>query len=81
MSELDEEKEDLKRVNKKLREEKEKLEEANHFKMHLLSLTSHQVKTPLGIIRGYATLLREGFYGVVTDQQKDILSTRHLWFE
>ncbi len=74
MSELDEEKEDLKRVNKKLREEKEKLEEANHFKMHLLSLTSHQVKTPLGIIRGYATLLREGFYGQMADQQKEILS-------
>jgi signal transduction histidine kinase len=59
---------------KELREAKKKLEEANHFKTHLLSLTSHQVKTPLGIIRGYATLLREGFYGQMTDQQKEILS-------
>jgi len=74
MPEIDEEKENLKKVNKELREAKEKLEELNHFKTHLLSLTSHQVKTPLGIIRGYATLLREGFYGPVADQQKEILS-------
>ena len=54
--------------------DKEKLDELNHFKTHLLALTSHQIKTPLGIIRGYATLLREGFYGPATDQQKEILS-------
>ncbi len=72
--ELDREKEELREANRKLREEKEKFEEANHFKMHLLSLTSHQVKTPLGIIRGYATLLREGFYGEVNDRQKEVLS-------
>ena len=74
MSDFDQEKEELKKANKELCEAKKKLEESNHFKMHLLSLTSHQVKTPLGIIRGYATLLREGFYGQVTDQQKEILS-------
>lgn len=70
----DEEKENLKRINRDLQDAKDKLEELNHFKTHLLSLTSHQVKTPLGIIRGYATLLREGFYGQVTDQQREILS-------
>lgn len=74
MNQLDKEKEELKEANRKLREERERFEEANHFKMHLLSLTSHQVKTPLGIIRGYATLLREGFYGEVTDRQREILS-------
>ena len=74
MPDFDEEKENLKKANKELGEAKEKLEALNHFKTHLLSLTSHQVKTPLGIIRGYATLLREGFYGEATDQQKEILS-------
>lgn len=74
MNEFDQEKEDLKKVNAELREAKTKLEELNHFKTHLLSLTSHQVKTPLGIIRGYATLLREGFYGAATDAQKEIFS-------
>jgi signal transduction histidine kinase len=70
----DEEKENLKKINKQLHEAKDGLEQLNHFKTHLLALTSHQIKTPLGIIRGYATLLREGFYGAVTDQQKEILS-------
>ena len=63
----DQEKEELQKLNKKL-------EEANHFKMHLLSLTSHQLKTPLGIIRGYTALLRDGFYGEMDDRAKDIVA-------
>jgi len=50
-----------------------KLEEANHFKTHLLALTSHQMKTPLGVIRGYVALLREGHYGEIDDKAKEIL--------
>ena len=57
-----------------LQEENEKLKKINHFKTHLLALTSHQLKTPIGIVRGYATLLREGFYGPVTEEIKEILS-------
>ncbi len=61
-------------IEKELREANEKLEKLNHFKTHLLALTSHQLKTPIGIIRGYATLLREGFYGPLSDEVKEILS-------
>jgi signal transduction histidine kinase len=54
--------------------EKNEIEKVTHFNEHLLALTSHQLKTPIGIVRGYATLLREGFYGPLNDQQKEILS-------
>jgi signal transduction histidine kinase len=49
-------------------------EKEDHLKTHLLALTSHQLKTPMGIIRGYTTLLREGFYGPLSDEVKEILS-------
>jgi two-component system phosphate regulon sensor histidine kinase PhoR len=52
-------------------EEKKEIEE---LKLDLLVLTSHQLKTPMGIIRGYATLLREGFYGPLSSEVKEILS-------
>lgn len=46
----------------------------DHLKVHLLALTSHQLKTPMGIIRGYTTLLREGYYGPLSDEVKEVLS-------
>lgn len=61
-------------LRKQLEEDKRKLEELNHFKTHLLALTSHQMKTPLGIIRGYTSLLRDGFYGEIDPRAKGILA-------
>jgi signal transduction histidine kinase len=65
---------DLQALNQELHAAKEELEKVNRLKTHLLALTSHQLKTPIGIIRGYATLLREGFYGPLSDEVKEILS-------
>jgi len=67
MPEEDKEKEALQKANADL-------EAANHFKMHLLTLTSHQMKTPLGIIRGYTALLREGFYGEIDPRAKEVVA-------
>jgi len=66
--------EELQKANEELARAKEDLERLNHFKTHLLALTSHQLKTPLGIIRGYAVLLREGFYGEMGTKAKDVLA-------
>jgi len=55
-------------------EARKKLEELNRFKNHLLSLASHEIKSPLSIIKGYATGLREGLYGQVGDKVKETLS-------
>lgn len=67
----DEEAEKLKQLN-------QELEAANHFKMHLLTLTSHQLKTPLGIIRGYTALLRDGFYGEIDPRAEEIIAKIEL---
>jgi signal transduction histidine kinase len=66
MPEEDQTKQQLEKLN-------HELEEANHFKTHLLALTSHQLKTPLGIIRGYTALLRDGYYGFIDDRAREIL--------
>jgi signal transduction histidine kinase len=52
----------------------EETKQIEELKIDLLTLTSHQLKTPMGIIRGYATLLREGFYGPLSPEVKEILS-------
>lgn len=63
--------ENLEDVNKKL-------EDLDHFKTHLLALTSHQMKTPLGIIRGYAALLRDGSYGELGPRASDVVAKIEL---
>jgi signal transduction histidine kinase len=70
----DQEKVALEKANEELRRTRDEIDRLSRFKTHLLSLTSHQLKTPMGIIRGYATLLREGFYGELNEQIKEILS-------
>ncbi len=55
-----------------------KLDELNHFKTHLLALTSHQLKTPLGIIRGYTALLRDGYYGEIDGRAKEVIAKIEL---
>lgn len=61
-------------IRKQLEDDKAKLEALNHFKSHLLALTSHQMKAPLGIIRGYTALLRDGYYGAMDERAKEIVA-------
>ncbi len=67
------EKDELTKLNNELAGTKKKLEELNHFKNHLLSLTSHQLRAPLAVIKGYATILKEGFYGEVNEKVRETL--------
>ncbi len=61
-----------------LAEMNKKLEELSHFKTHLLALTSHQLKTPLGIIRGYTALLRDGSYGELDPRAAEVIGKIEL---
>ncbi len=63
---------------KSLEQINKELEDLNHFKTHLLALTSHQLKTPLGIIRGYTALLRDGHYGEMDERAKEIVAKIEL---
>jgi signal transduction histidine kinase len=44
-------------------QENTRLKEANKIKDELMSVATHQIRGPLGAIRGYASLLKEGDYG------------------
>jgi signal transduction histidine kinase len=48
-----------------------------------LATLAHDIRSPIGAIDGYCTILEEGIYGPVTDKQRDALgrvrmSSRHL---
>ena len=49
------------------------LTRASHAKSDFLASVSHDLRTPLNIITGYAQLLQEGTFGPVTEEQGDAL--------
>jgi signal transduction histidine kinase len=51
----------------------DQLRELDRLKAEFVSVASHEIKTPLSVIRGYVTLLADGIYGAVNDQQKKTL--------
>ena len=51
------------------------LAELDRLKAEFVSVASHEIKTPLSVIRGYVSLLTDGIYGEVTDQQKKTLES------
>ncbi len=59
-------------LNKELEKTKKKLEDLNHFKNHLLSLTSHEVRAQLAAIMGYASNARQGLFGEAPAKIKEI---------
>jgi signal transduction histidine kinase len=50
-----------------------RLRELDRLKAEFVSVATHEIKTPLSVIRGYVTLLADGIYGEVNDQQKKTL--------
>jgi signal transduction histidine kinase len=51
----------------------EQLTELDRLKAEFVSVASHEIKTPLSVIRGYVSLLADGIYGEVSDVQKKTL--------
>jgi signal transduction histidine kinase len=51
------------------------LAELDRLKAEFVSVASHEIKTPLSVIRGYVSLLADGIYGTVNDQQKKTLES------
>jgi signal transduction histidine kinase len=49
------------------------LRELDRLKAEFVSVASHEIKTPLSVIRGYVTLLADGIYGDVNEQQHKTL--------
>ncbi|MDQ3557310.1 MAG: ATP-binding protein [Gemmatimonadota bacterium] len=51
------------------------LAELDRLKAEFVSVASHELKTPLSVIRGYASLLQEGIYGPISEPQKKTLAS------
>jgi signal transduction histidine kinase len=52
----------------------DRLAELDRIRAEFVSMTSHELKTPINVIGGYAELLDEGIYGPVGDRQKEALA-------
>lgn len=50
-----------------------RLQELDHQKTEFLSIASHQLRTPLSIIKGYIELIKDGAFGHTTKKTKEIL--------
>jgi K+-sensing histidine kinase KdpD len=50
------------------------LEALDHLRTELVQNVSHELRSPLALVRGYAGLLRDGELGPVTSDQMDALS-------
>ena len=68
-----EQREELERLNKQIEDANRKLEELSHFKSELLSLASHQIRSPLAAMKGFISLILDGSYGPVDDKAKEAL--------
>ncbi len=58
-----EQREELQKLSEELKAKNIQLDELNHFKTQLLSLASHQVKSPLSVIKQYVSLILDKTYG------------------
>jgi signal transduction histidine kinase len=52
----------------------DKLKELDQMKSEFLSLATHQIRSPLTSIKGYASLLMEGDYGVIDAKAREGIS-------
>ncbi len=65
--------EELDKLAKKLSRMNLKLQQLDRQKTEFLSIASHQLRTPLSIMKGYIELIEDGAYGKVTKKAKHIL--------
>jgi signal transduction histidine kinase len=61
------------RVRAKIRQATAALEKSNREKADLLSIMSHEFRTPLNLIMGYAGMLKEGCLGTISEEQHKAL--------
>ncbi len=64
-------------LNKKLADANEKLKSLDKLKSEFISLASHQLRSPLTVIKGYASTLTDGVVGELDPKQKEII--RHIY--
>ncbi|MBI2024249.1 hypothetical protein HYT00_02595 [Candidatus Giovannonibacteria bacterium] len=70
--------EEIQKLAEDLRKANLELKKLDQLKSEFVSLASHQLRTPLTVIKGYISMIQEGSYGVVPESLKDAL--RKVYF-
>lgn len=65
--------EEIEKLAKKLEKANARLRELDKQKSEFVSVASHQLRSPLAAIRGYASMLIEGSFGKVEEKMKEAL--------
>jgi len=61
----------VQKLAEELKVTNEKLKEADRLKSEFLGFASHQVKSPMNVVKGYAQLIYDGTYGSVSEKVKE----------
>lgn len=69
-----EQREELAHLAKTLEKANLRLQELDRQKTEFLSIASHQLRTPLSIIKGYIELIEDGVYGKMPKKVESVLS-------
>ena len=65
--------EEVQRLAAQLEISNKRLQKLDELKTTMVSIASHQIRGPLGGMRGYFTMFRDGDLGPLTDKQKEIV--------
>ncbi|OGY49777.1 MAG: hypothetical protein A3B89_04885 [Candidatus Buchananbacteria bacterium RIFCSPHIGHO2_02_FULL_40_13] len=68
----------LQKVTKDLKVANNKIERLDQAKLEFLSIASHQLRTPLTVIKGYVSMMLEGNFGPISKPIKENLNKIYL---
>ena len=67
----------LEQANLSLQDQSDTFEESAKQKVKFIRQLGHELRAPLSSIIGFAEMLKEGYYGEISDKQKDYLERIH----
>lgn len=66
---------ELGELSRSFRSMTEQIAELNRLKAEFISVASHELKTPINVVHGYAELIAEGHFGDLSEEQREALRT------